>query len=128
MNGLPRAQVVQEVVGARQRLSSACGIPAADIAGFRQPYLQASPAVRQVGWHRHPLYASYTSWQGSQLGGTAGPSLACEAGAAAGCLPTSLTRTRTSHPDPLPCLPRLPCHACTAGAGRGRLPVRCHPA
>lgn len=48
MNDWGEAEVAAEVVGGRAALASKCGIPAADIVGWRQPYLQASPTVRQV--------------------------------------------------------------------------------
>lgn len=49
MNGWSREQVAAEVLGGRSALASQCGIPSADIVGWRQPYLQAAPVVRQVG-------------------------------------------------------------------------------
>lgn len=48
MNDWGEAEVAAEVVGGRAALASKCGIPAADIVGWRQPYLQASPTVRQA--------------------------------------------------------------------------------
>ncbi|KAI7844071.1 hypothetical protein COHA_002215 [Chlorella ohadii] len=42
-----QAIVENEVLGSRAKIA-ACGIPAADIVGFRQPFLEAQPTVRQV--------------------------------------------------------------------------------
>ena len=42
-----QAMVENEVLGSRAKIA-ACGIPAADIVGFRQPFLEAQPTVRQV--------------------------------------------------------------------------------
>ncbi|KAL4446727.1 hypothetical protein ABPG77_007971 [Micractinium sp. CCAP 211/92] len=58
MNGWSREQVAAEVVGGRSALASKCGIPGADIVGWRQPYLQASPTVRQVVKEAGFLYDS----------------------------------------------------------------------
>lgn len=52
MNGWIREDVDDEVAGGRASLATKCGIPVSDIQGFRQPYLQASPTVREV---RTPL-------------------------------------------------------------------------
>ena len=41
------AQVANELLGARTKIA-ACGIPAADVVGFRQPYLESNPTVRQA--------------------------------------------------------------------------------
>lgn len=48
MNGWSRAQVEAEVEGGRAAIARECGIPLADIRGFRQPFLQSSPVVREV--------------------------------------------------------------------------------
>ncbi len=64
MNGWSREQVAAEVVGGRSALASSCGIPSADIVGWRQPYLQASPTVRQVGAAAHPHGLSCSRWDG----------------------------------------------------------------
>ena len=48
MNGWVREEVDDEVAGGRASLATKCGIPVSDIQGFRQPFLQASPTVREV--------------------------------------------------------------------------------
>lgn len=48
MNGWIREDVDDEVAGGRASLATKCDIPVSDIQGFRQPYLQASPTVREV--------------------------------------------------------------------------------
>ncbi len=48
MNGWVREEIDDEVAGGRASLATKCGIPVSDIQGFRQPFLQASPAVREV--------------------------------------------------------------------------------
>ncbi|PRW33708.1 polysaccharide deacetylase [Chlorella sorokiniana] len=48
MNGWIREEVDDEVAGGRASLATKCGIPVADIQGFRQPFLQASATVREV--------------------------------------------------------------------------------
>lgn len=42
-----QAMVENQVLGARTKIT-ACGIPQADIVGFRQPFLESNPTVRQV--------------------------------------------------------------------------------
>lgn len=70
-----------EVVGGRASIAQECGIPLRDIAGFRQPFLQSAPVVREVGG------------QGRR------------AGAAGGCpqrAPACTTARARLHPSPLP--------------------------
>lgn len=40
-------QIQQELLGARDAIA-ACGIPADQVVGARMPYLEATPAMRQV--------------------------------------------------------------------------------
>lgn len=49
MNGWGREEVDVEVAGGRASLASKCGMPEGSIRGFRQPFLQASATVREVG-------------------------------------------------------------------------------
>jgi peptidoglycan/xylan/chitin deacetylase (PgdA/CDA1 family) len=49
MNDWAAEEVAAEVEGGRASIASTCGVPEADIVGFRQPFLQSSPTVRQVG-------------------------------------------------------------------------------
>ncbi|KAL4425399.1 hypothetical protein ABPG75_009415 [Micractinium tetrahymenae] len=56
MNGWSKEQVAAEVLGGRAALASTCGIPEAGIVGWRQPYLQASPTVRQARDSAGPLF------------------------------------------------------------------------
>lgn len=53
MRNFTRGEMEAEVVGARAQLASSCGIPEADIVGFRQPYLQSSPVTREASGGRH---------------------------------------------------------------------------
>ncbi|EFN54021.1 hypothetical protein CHLNCDRAFT_136061 [Chlorella variabilis] len=48
MNEYSREQVVAEVAGGRAMLAATCGIPDGDIVGFRAPFLQSRPTLRQV--------------------------------------------------------------------------------
>ena len=48
-----------EILGAKRFLSEECGIPEADIRGFRSPYLRTNPLVRQV-LHEHGFL--YDRW------------------------------------------------------------------
>jgi hypothetical protein len=48
MNDFSRQEVDAEVVGGRAALAATCGIPEADIVGFRTPYLQSRPRLRSV--------------------------------------------------------------------------------
>ncbi|KAL4431388.1 hypothetical protein ABPG75_006644 [Micractinium tetrahymenae] len=56
--GFPRNDTVAEILGARSFLSQECGIPEADIRGFRNPYLKTNPVVRQVLYENGFLYDS----------------------------------------------------------------------
>ncbi|KAI7841427.1 hypothetical protein COHA_004822 [Chlorella ohadii] len=42
-----QAMVEDQILGARTKIA-ACGIPQSDIVGFRQPFLESNPTVRQV--------------------------------------------------------------------------------
>jgi hypothetical protein len=42
-----QSMVEDQVLGARTKIA-ACGIPQSDIVGFRQPFLETNPLVRQV--------------------------------------------------------------------------------
>jgi hypothetical protein len=39
---LPRSQVAAEIQGSKQHLHARCGIPSADVVGFRAPYLEGN--------------------------------------------------------------------------------------
>lgn len=47
-NDLPKADIQNEILGGRDYLINECGIPAADVTGFRSPYLTTNPTLRQV--------------------------------------------------------------------------------
>lgn len=58
-----RSMVENEILGARTKIT-ACGIPQSDIVGFRQPFLECNPTVRQAsGWARQACGSG-----GSELG------------------------------------------------------------
>ncbi|PRW05840.1 hypothetical protein C2E21_9462 [Chlorella sorokiniana] len=52
-----RSMVEDQVLGARTKIA-ACGIPLTDIVGFRQPFLESNPTVRQVVKSNGFLYDS----------------------------------------------------------------------
>jgi hypothetical protein len=55
MNDWPSADIEAEVGGGRRALAGGCSIPAADVVGFRAPFLQSRPPLRQVCFSRLPL-------------------------------------------------------------------------
>lgn len=56
-----RSMVEKEILGSRTKLA-ACGIPEADIVGFRQPFLKSNPTVRQVRTGRHQGSSAGKQW------------------------------------------------------------------
>lgn len=145
MNGWIREDVDDEVAGGRASLATKCGIPESDIQGFRQPFLQASPTVREVRGHvvlwvvrqlrvQQSGAAQQATW-GMQLlpalghHALAGPAPApapapggapLPVAAAAACCLAEAARQHI-------CPPILLSPCCAAGAGSQRLPLRRFP-
>lgn len=67
-----QSMVEDQVLGARTKIA-ACGIPQSDIVGFRQPFLETNPLVRQVrgscqaGYFTPPKPAVLAAHPASQL-------------------------------------------------------------
>ncbi|KAL4427129.1 hypothetical protein ABPG77_001133 [Micractinium sp. CCAP 211/92] len=57
LNGQSKSTVETEVMSCYNDLGN-CGVPKADIRGFRQPYLSSNPTVRQVLYENGFLYDS----------------------------------------------------------------------
>lgn len=49
LGGATKEVVRAAVQGARSAIASSCSIPITDIVGFRQPFLESGPTVREVG-------------------------------------------------------------------------------
>ncbi|EFN52371.1 hypothetical protein CHLNCDRAFT_138801 [Chlorella variabilis] len=47
-NSLDRDETEEEIMGVRRWASEECGIPEEEVRGFRNPYLQTNPTVREV--------------------------------------------------------------------------------
>lgn len=120
MNDFTKEQVVAEVVSARSQLAQGCSIPESSIVGFRQPYLQSSPTVREVrmvlgymgGW----VWGGAEHWQNIPSQYAPRPP----------CCPV-LTIPLSPDPPHPPTQPPTAMNA-TAGAARSWFPVRQHPA
>ncbi|PSC74519.1 Myb-related B isoform A [Micractinium conductrix] len=61
--GYPFNDTIAEIMGAKRFLSEECGIPAADIRGFRNPYLKTNPLVRRA-LHEHGFLFDSTLLEG----------------------------------------------------------------
>lgn len=45
---MEKEKVEYEITGMRSWIAAECGVPEADVRGFRCPYLTTAPATRQV--------------------------------------------------------------------------------
>ena len=114
----PEDTVAQEIEGQRDWLVNTCGVPDADVVGFRSPYLIHSPTQRQVGFvggwvgHRQARAPPWRPVRAARGWGGRCPPGPHEQGGALRPQPR-VRPTLCASPRPAP--PRL--LSCTAGAG-----------
>lgn len=87
-NGVPKTVTVEQILGAKTFLSQQCGIPAAEIRGFRNPYRELGMACSGNG------------------GGSALAGLGSRGDSAMGCQPVEVGQRPRQFPKP----PTMCCH------------------